>query len=83
MLVFALYAHFFHRVWRQERPDVCLNWPIESRNYDSVSNFQHTVDQDDVDRRPVTLNNLHLEHCALKNILLRQLLAFGGLAHLA
>ena len=39
VLILTLHTHFFHWEWGQERSNVSLNWSVESRNDNCITNF--------------------------------------------
>ena len=82
VLVLTLHSHLLHRIWGQQGSNIGLDWTIETRDNDRVTDLEDTVDQHHIDRCTVTFDNFNLENCALEYVFLSELLSFRCLSHL-
>jgi hypothetical protein len=55
-------TNFLHRRWREQSSNRGDDRTSETTHDDRIAFMQHAVDENDIDRRPQPLDDLHLQH---------------------
>lgn len=70
MNVLSLNSHLLHRMWRQQSSNLGHDCTIEALEDNGVLNLEETVNEDHIDCGTESFDDLDLEDCALKNVVL-------------